>query len=442
MPRIMADSAQRCTGGITALLAATLGLLASVGQCAEVSRAGDWSEQARLADFLAFVQDFSDNYAYPERAEKPWLTWADRYRPAVLAAQDAVSYAAVIEAALDEVHDFHAEVRAHNPHRWLPVPTFADIWASEDANGAAVIAVRRGSDAERAGIVPGDRVTTIGKLPVAAAITARLTAYVDNRPAAARNWALLSVLAGRADEVRQLGVRDRNGRVRELTLPLERRFDRPPGALACGVLPDGVGWIRFNNSIGDIGTVAAFDRALEQLRGAPGLILDLRDVPSGGDSSVALGILGRLVKTMLPYQHHRIPNYGRSDIERNWFEFVAPRGPFTYEAPIVVLVDHWTGSMGEGMAIGLDGMKRALVIGTPMAHLAGAVSDFTLPRTGIDVAFATEQLYHVNGTPRQDWLPPVLVPDLPSAPEAPLDPIMARGVDELQRLIAQAKNSN
>jgi C-terminal processing protease CtpA/Prc len=46
-------------------------------------------------------------------------------------------------------------------------------------------------------------------------------------------------------------------------------------------------------------------------------------------------------------------------------------------APVVVLVNHWTGSIGEGMAIGLDAMHRARVVGTPMAHLAGAISDFT-----------------------------------------------------------------
>ena len=430
----MADCAQRCTNGITALLAAVLAL-AGCG-----AHAADLTDDARLADFGTFVLDFSDNYAYPERAEKPWLTWSDRYKFAVLAAQSAESYAAVIEAALDELHDFHAEVRSHNPHRWLPVPTFADIWASDDADGAAVIAVRRGSDAERAGIAPGDHVKIIGDVPVSAAITARLTASVDDREVRARNWALLSLLAGRADEERHLSVQDRGGRVRTLTLPLERRFDRPPGELASGQLPGGIAWIRFNNSIGDIGTVAAFDRALEQLRGASGLILDLRDVPSGGDSSVALGIMGRLVKIMLPYQHHRIPNYGRSDIERNWFEYVTPRGPFSYDAPVVVLVDHWTGSMGEGMAIGLDAMKRALVVGTPMAHLAGAVSDFTLPRTGIDVAFATEQLYHIDGTPRQDWLPPVIVADADAAVGVggTIDPLMARGVAELQRLIGRA----
>ena len=84
--------------------------------------------------------------------------------------------------------------------------------------------------------------------------------------------------------------------------------------------------------------------------------------------------------------------------------------------------------MGEGMAIGFDAMQRAVVVGTPMAHLAGAVSDDKLPRTGVDVAYATEQLFHVNGTPRQDWLPPVFV-TIPVGDQG--DPILTRGMAEL-----------
>jgi carboxyl-terminal processing protease len=145
--------------------------------------------------------------------------------------------------------------------------------------------------------------------------------------------------------------------------------------------------------------------------------------------------MGRLIETMLPYQRHRIPHYGQSDVERNWIELVAPRGPFTYTAPVVVLVNHWTGSMGEGMAIGLDAMRRAKVVGTPMAHLAGAVSDLKLPQTGIDLAFATEQLYHVNGTPRQVWLPPVLLKDDSTAVD---DANLARGLTELRALISSS----
>ena len=399
--------------------------------------AQNFSESTRREDFKTFLFDFRDNYAYLDRAEKPWETWDRRYSAAVDSANSPEAYAAVFESALDELHDFHAEVRSRNPHRWLPVPTFADIWAELRGEDAVVVAVRRGSEAERAGILPGDRVTRIGADSLETALAKRLTPEVEDRSSKAREWALLSLLTGRADEVRHLTIMDKAGHSRLIMLQLERQFDRSPGALSATVLPGNVGLIRFNNSLGDQKTVAAFDAALEQLRSTEGLILDLRDVPSGGDSSVALGIMGRFVQTMLPYQRHRVPNYGQPGVERNWVEQVAPRGPFPYQDPVVILVDHWTGSMGEGMAIGFDAMRRAVVMGTPMAHLAGAVSDFRLPQTGIDVAFATEQLYHVNGTPRQDWVPPVLVKETDSGDS---DSIMSRALAQLKATIASARH--
>jgi C-terminal processing protease CtpA/Prc len=398
-----------------------------------VLRAAELPLADRQADFKEFVQDVTENYAWPERTQKPWLTWQERYAAAVNSATTKESLASVISTALDELHDFHAEVRSRHPNRWLPVPTFADIWAVPDGRVARIIAVRAGSDAQRAGIVPGDAITQVGAAALETAMAARLANSLDAADPGARSWALLSLLAGRADEERHFTVRDASGHSRNVTLPLERRFDRAAGAVAARLLPGNIGLIRFNNSIGDQATVTAFDATLEQLRAARGIILDLRDVPSGGDSSVALGIMGRFVHGMLGYQHHRIPNYGQSDVERNWLELVAPRGPFTYDAPVVVLVDHWTGSMGEGMAIGMDAMQRATVVGTPMAQLAGAVTDFHLTRTGIDIAFATEQLYHVNGTLRQEWLPPILVAE-PAA--ATGDPVLTRGLAQLTQLLS------
>ena len=378
----------------------------------------------RQADFREFIDLFTNNYAYLDTPAKPWLTWQDRYQSAVAAADTPEAYAAVFEDALDELRDFHAEVRSHNPHRWLPVPTFADIWAEFQSGRAIVIAVRPGSDADRAGILPGDRITDISPDSLETAITQRLGTSPVPPDDQARNWALLSLLAGRADQQRHFAIASPSGSSRQVTLQLQRQFDRPPGPLHSEILPGNLGLIRLNNSLGDQPTVAAFDAALLQLKSTRGLLLDLRDVPSGGDSSVALGIMGRFVSHMLPYQRHRIPNYGQPDVERNWIEQVAPRGPFQYRAPVVVLVDHWTGSMGEGIAIGFDAMHRATVVGTPMAHLAGAVSDFTLTRTGIRLAFATEQLFHVNGTPRHAWFPPVLV----SAPATPTkDPVFHTG---------------
>ncbi len=394
-----------------------------------------FSLESRQSDFAWFCQTFAQHYAYADRVEKPWTTWSTRYALAVNDATTPAAFAAVLEAALDELHDFHAEVRSYNPHRWLPVPTFADIWAEFEGPNAVVVAVKPGSDAERAGIAAGDLIQQIDGQPIESAISQRLTDAVDNHDTRARQWALLSLLTGRTDDARQITVQAVDGTTKPVTLPVQRRFDRDPAPLTWRVLPDNIGLIRFDNSLGDQKTVAALDAALLALKRTKGLVIDLRDVPSGGDSSVALGIMGRFVDRMLPYQRHRIPNYGQPDVERNWIELVAPRGPFTYKAPLVVLVDHWTGSMGEGLAIGFDAMHRATVVGTAMAHLAGAVTDVPLTKTGIDIAFATEQIYHVNGTPRQSWLPPVLVQ---SEGDEKDDAILKKGLEVLGRKTGQS----
>jgi carboxyl-terminal processing protease len=64
--------------------------------------------------------------------------------------------------------------------------------------------------------------------------------------------------------------------------------------------------------------------------------------------------------------------------------------------------------MGEGIAIGFDGMKRAKIIGTKMAGLLGAISNFQMTETKIGYQFPTERLYQTNGKPREDYLPKIL----------------------------------
>ena len=83
----------------------------------------------------------------------------------------------------------------------------------------------------------------------------------------------------------------------------------------------------------------------------------------------------------------------------------------------------------------LDGMGRGTVVGTEMARLMGATSQVTLPNTGIGVSFPTERLFHVNGTPREHFVPSVRVD--PSAPEiGSTDPILETGLRELRSKLA------
>jgi carboxyl-terminal processing protease len=91
-------------------------------------------------------------------------------------------------------------------------------------------------------------------------------------------------------------------------------------------------------------------------------------------------------------------------------EIVSPKKP-TYTKPLVVLINHWTGSVGEGIAIGFDALKRSAIIGTPMAGLNGAIYSFTMPHTSIGFSLPVEKLFHVNGTLRE-YCKPTIQSDL------------------------------
>src|SRR5262249_39726600 len=136
------------------------------------------------------------------------------------------------------------------------------------------------------------------------------------------------------------------------------------------------------------------------------------------------------------YQKHSLPaEERRFGVRRSWAEIASPRGDFRYAAPVVVLVDHWTGSMGEGIAVGLDGLKRATVVGTDMAGLPGATHGIVLPNSKIGVSFPAEKLFHVNGTPREEFVPPVYVDLLKPENQREQDPILEAGLKTLRALI-------
>ena len=179
------------------------------------------------ADLSTLIEDLQDNYAYRDTSGQPWLQWKLRFGPASETAQSKETCATTLAQALGELHDFHAEVRSRITNRWLPVPTFSDIWAEYVADRPTIVAVRKDSDADRAGLQVGEKILTVGEEPVEAAITERLGPGSSERDAKARSWALLSILTGKADEPRQFGVRSPKGELHTANLPIERHIERP-----------------------------------------------------------------------------------------------------------------------------------------------------------------------------------------------------------------------
>ena len=112
-------------------------------------------------------------------------------------------------------------------------------------------------------------------------------------------------------------------------------------------------------------------------------------------------------------------------------EFVDARGPWTYSAPVVVLVDRFSVSMAEGFAMALSGLGRARIVGTRMARLGAAVGRIELPYSKIAVQISTEPVYAINGTPRWELEPDVIVNPLGHADGN--DRFIAAAIEELER---------
>jgi C-terminal processing protease CtpA/Prc len=382
-------------------------------------------------DFDVAIREIAANYAYFDTKATRWNDVPTLYATDLRNVKSRDDFVALLENIVDELFDPHAQLNTNLARSYRLVPSGTDLWAEWRGGVATITQVRDRSDAQHAGISSGMMVVSIDGVPIGDAVEARLGRSYAHSDAAARDWALRSVLAGRHKSRRTLVLRE-GATTRKAELPAEDQVHGGDTLMEAAQIQPGIGYIRFHDSIGNDATVAAFDSALDQLRQTRGLIIDLRDTASGGNTSVARGILGRFVKQELPYQKHVLPSEEReTGVRRSWLELVSPRGEFTYSQPVIVLVNRWTGSMGEGLAIGFDATGAGTLVGTPMARLVGATTHFALPHSGIGINIPTERLYHVNGTPRDGFAPAVAV-DVAHATEGQ-DPFVEAALNVLAR---------
>jgi carboxyl-terminal processing protease len=333
----------------------------------------------------------------------------------------------VVEQVVAELHDDHVTLGTNTPSSPQLIPTGAELWAEMRDGRAVIVEVLPGSPAAKAGLAPGDVVLRIGGVAIEQAVESAKAKTLTAPDAEALDFSLRTLLAGTHDAARRIEVRNTKGIVRVIELPA---FVSPQNTelVTWRWLNASTGYIRIENSLGDSGTVAAFDAALSALSKAGSLVLDLRNTPSGGNTDIAEPIMGRFIAKTAEYQRIFEPAAGKRFPQDSWAKTVAPRAP-QVTAKLVVLVNHWTGSMGEGMAIGFDAMKRARIVGTPMARLCGGTESFELPKTGIPVHLPTYRLYHMNGTPREAFVPSTEV-DLTRARNTE-DPILERALKTL-----------
>jgi carboxyl-terminal processing protease len=395
------------------MMAAALPFPANAGQCRDAD--------ANASDVRWLIDQIEAHYAYlPDRH----IDMA-RLRAIHVAEAHAVcephAFLGVLERLIAELHDHHIEANVNNAASPQLVPTGAEVWAAFHNGQAVIEAVRPDSACAKAGVRAGDVVAAIGDVPTDKAVAIAMPRALNAPDADARNYTLRVLLAGTHNKPRDFTLKGKN---RIVLPPFERQSS---DALLTATRHGTVAVLRVENSLGESGLVAEMDKALDHLGDAKAIVLDLRNTPSGGNTDVAEPILGRFIKGRPGYQRGFKPGPGRSFPKDSYTRWVRERGT-TITLPMAVLCSRWTGSMGEGMTIGLDGMKRAIAVGTRMAGLCGATEQFMLPQSQIGVTFPVERLYHLDGTPREKWAPLHLV-DLSTAQGD--DPILAKALELL-----------
>ncbi len=370
-------------------------LLSPASQAINAERA--WDE---------LISVLKTDYAYLDSLDEDLNSLTADFRARALKASSAQEFIDLAQAFLRNFADPHLNLGPYDTEDYSVYPTGSDIYAKLVDGAAIIIDVKSASAAFEQGLHPGMTIHAINGLTIKQAIEDVAGRAKDKLSQEQQNYALNIALGGKRYQKRTLVVNDENGE-RQITLAASytsiNQLKNGP-AVSFKAIND-IGYIRFNNGLGNQDTVTQFRQAIADLKESQGYIIDLRNTPSGGNTGVAEPILAHFVNSEQVYQQYQtqiagVP-YQRAKMKQATVTSQAP----LITKPFVVLAGHWTGSMGEGMTIGLDALGAKAVIGAPMADLLGGIKRVELTESGAWLELGFERLYHVDGSYREDFVP-------------------------------------
>jgi carboxyl-terminal processing protease len=309
-----------------------------------------------------------------------WDKVHDQYLPEIRAAKDDDGFYAIVRRMTGELHDAHT--RFYSPDQWKRIKQHEHaglgFTAAEIESKTVITSVEKDSEAERAHLEPGMIVLTIDGKPVAdrlAEVAAKREPSSSDR--ADQLFAYRDIFSAPIGESVRVSLARSDGSTFDATLTA-RVYENPP-QVESRLLPSGEGYIKFDTF--DRKTAKDFKAALQQLRHAPGVIVDLRG-NGGGELEAVISVAGYFLneKTLIAKYSTRTgkPISWVGGLVKLKLEVEAgERGQAIYSGPVTFLVGPRTASASEILSGGLQEIGRVKIIGV---QTCGCVLGITKPR--------------------------------------------------------------
>lgn len=360
-------------------------------------------------------------YNFPYFDQIPGLNWDSVYQayiPQVTAAESPCEYYRVLQRFIAVLKDGHTNV--YMPESAAHICAVDSPWILlEEVEHRAIVANIGRSMVEMIPI--GSEVLLVDGVPVENHLREKVFPYIGHgADHVLWNWGIqgntregYGLLAGPANVSVQLRIRTPDGAIRELQASRNRR-SRPdvwsralppqPQLIEYRDLGSGITYVALNG-FGNRKIVNDFEDLLPRLRGAGGVILDLRR-NTGGSLTTGKMILQHFTRDTLPgFQWHtRVHNaayatwgrwadqdpwakqyeayFGHAAWQKGPVDSLKPASGPKIDAPLVILIGHNTASAGEDLLVFLDGTGRAILVGQPTNGSSGEPLYLDLPGGG------------------------------------------------------------
>jgi carboxyl-terminal processing protease len=355
-------------------------------------------QRARAFDFVWGT--VAERYHDPKLNGVDWKAVGERYRPLVIEAKDEAAVWENLDRMTGELRDAHT--RVESPERVAMRKRDESIslgFSFMPLEGKlAITGVNTDSDAWWAGVRSGMTLVEIGGEP-AAKVYERLLAEAryDSTERSRHFRAIRRLLTGAEGSKVAFTFERADGS--QFPATVARRKFTSRAATTSRVLPSGLGYLRLTQWT--VGVRSRMLAALDEVREAPALIIDLRGNPGG-----AVQTVDRLLAEFF----ERPTELGRTTtrtgqpismlfgaVEIIKLKSAVEGNPRAYKKPVAILVNSQSASASELFSGTMQATGRAIVVGQPTCGcLLGFLGYARIPGGG-ELAYSEVGFVLTNG---------------------------------------------